>query len=75
MAKAEIEEQKKNISLYLTKLRHIRPSLTGKDLKAMGYAPGPLFKKIMKTVLDARLDADVQSQEEEMAFVRKMFRM
>jgi hypothetical protein len=41
----------------------------------MGYAPGPLFKKIMKTVLDARLDADVQSQEEEMAFVRKMFRM
>ena len=75
MAKAEIEEQKKNISLYLTKLRHIRPSLTGKDLKAMGYAPGPLFKKIMKTVLDARLDGDLQSQEEEMAFVRKMFRM
>ncbi|KPK30695.1 MAG: hypothetical protein AMK70_13700, partial [Nitrospira bacterium SG8_35_1] len=60
MAKAEKEEQKKNISLYLTKLRHIRPSLTGKDLKAMGYAPGPLYKKIMHAVLDGRLDGKVQ---------------
>ncbi|UCH45959.1 MAG: hypothetical protein JSV11_04430, partial [Nitrospiraceae bacterium] len=73
MAKAEKEEQKKNISLYLTKLRHIRPSLTGKDLKAMGYAPGPLYKKIMHAVLDGRLDGKVQSHEEEVDFVRNLF--
>jgi tRNA nucleotidyltransferase (CCA-adding enzyme) len=73
MAKAEKEEQKKNISIYLTKLRHIRPSLTGKDLKAMGYAPGPLYKKIMHAVLDGRLDGKVQSHEEEVDFVRNLF--
>ncbi|UCD35490.1 MAG: CBS domain-containing protein [Nitrospiraceae bacterium] len=75
MAKAPNQEQKKAISLYLTTLRKITPELTGKDLKKMGYTPGPLFKKILASLLDARLERLVKSRVEEIAFVNKNFKM
>ncbi len=73
IAKAKDKKQKKAVSLYLTTLRNVRPSLTGKDLKAMGYQPGPLFNKILKAILDARLDGHVKSAEEEVQFVKEHF--
>jgi tRNA nucleotidyltransferase (CCA-adding enzyme) len=73
IAKTRDKRQKKAISLYLTTLRKIQPSLTGKDLKAMGYKPGPIFNKIFKSILDARLDGKVKSREEEMRFVKENF--
>jgi tRNA nucleotidyltransferase (CCA-adding enzyme) len=73
VSKAKQEGQKKAISLYLTTLRKIRPGLTGKDLKAMGYEPGQLFNKILKTILDARLEGKIKSKEEEVRFVREKF--
>jgi tRNA nucleotidyltransferase (CCA-adding enzyme) len=73
IAKAKDKRQKKAISLYLTTLRKIKPNLTGKDLKAMGYRPGPLFNKILKAILEARLDGQIKSREEEIRFVKKKF--
>ncbi len=73
IAKAKDKEQKKAISLYLTTLRKIKASLTGKDLKTMGYNPGPLFNKILKAILEVRLEGKVKSREEEIRFVKKMF--
>lgn len=73
MARTKDQGQKKAISLYLTSLRKIQPELTGKDLKQMGYAPGPLFKKILTSLLEARLEGRLKSREEEIAFVRKAF--
>ncbi len=75
IAKAKDKRQKKAISLYLTTLRKIRPALTGKDLKAMGYRPGPLFNKILKAILEARLEEHIKSREEEIRFVREKFRL
>lgn len=73
MAKAEDKERKKAISLYLTSLRMTKPELTGKDLKAMGYAPGPAFKKILTAVLEARLEGKIKTRAGEIRFVKKEF--
>lgn len=73
IAKAKDKRQKKVISLYLTTLRKIKPALTGKDLKTMGYRPGPLFNKILKAILDARLEGHIKSREEEIRFVKEKF--
>jgi tRNA nucleotidyltransferase (CCA-adding enzyme) len=73
MARAKDEELKKAVSLYLTTLREIGPELTGKDLKVMGYTPGPQFKRILTSLLEARLERQIKSREEEVQFVKKNF--
>jgi tRNA nucleotidyltransferase (CCA-adding enzyme) len=73
MSKARDKEQKKAISLYLTTLRKIKPELTGKDLQAMGYTPGPQFRKILTSLLEARLERQVKSREGEIKFVKENF--
>ncbi len=71
MAKSKQELAKKYISLYLTHLRNIKVTLTGNDLKQMGIPPGPSYRKIFVELLDAKLDGQVRSHEEEMDFVKK----
>ena len=75
MAKAQHKEQKKAVSLFLTTLRNIRPELKGEDLQKMGYNPGPLYKKIFTAMLDARLERQVKSREDEINFVRERFKI
>ena len=73
MAKTQKEETKKAISFYLQKLRAIVPSLTGNDLKALNIEPGPIYKEILKNLLDARLNGELHSKEEEIVFVQEHF--
>ena len=73
MARTNREGTRMAISEYVTKLRHVKPELTGKNLIDMGYEPGPLFHSILNEVLGARLDGIVSNKEEERAFVRKRF--
>lgn len=47
--------------------------VTGDDLRAMGFIPGPLFRKILRTVEDAQLDGRLTSRQEALAFVRREF--
>ncbi|HIE12102.1 MAG TPA: CBS domain-containing protein [Desulfotomaculum sp.] len=48
-----------------------KPQVTGKDIKEMGYPPGPLYREVLDAVWQARLDGLVRSKEEELAFVRE----
>jgi tRNA nucleotidyltransferase (CCA-adding enzyme) len=73
MAKSRDTEQKKSVSLYLTALREISPELTGKDLQSMGYTPGPLFKRMLTAILEAKLEDRVKGRDEEIEFVREHF--
>ena len=50
-----------------------RPLVTGDDLIAAGYAPGPRFKKILGAVEDAQLEGRVATQEAAMKMVRVEF--
>ncbi|WP_433971316.1 CCA tRNA nucleotidyltransferase [Tunturiibacter lichenicola] len=53
----------------------IRPKLlvTGRDLIAAGYRPGPEFKAILDAAEDAQLEGLATTTEEGMAFVRRQF--
>ncbi len=72
MAIATSDEVKRRISHYLTHLRHIRISITGKDLKNMGIDPGPAYRKILDAVLDAKLDSQIKSRQGELKLAGRL---
>jgi poly(A) polymerase len=47
-----------------------RPLLTGDDLIAAGYRPGPQFKELLAAVEDAQLEGAIQTREEALELVR-----
>jgi poly(A) polymerase len=49
------------------------PLITGDDLIAAGYKPGPQFKKILSSVEDGQLEGRLHCREEAMAFVGSQF--
>jgi len=73
MAETRSEKIKKSMSLFFTKLRGTKVSLNGRDLITMGYKPGPLFKEIFDSILEAKLDGDVSTKEDEIEFVKERF--
>ena len=73
MASSRMEEIRKSISHYFSHLRSITPIMSGHDLKKLGYQPGPAYQKILRAVLEARLDGELESKEEEINFVEKTF--
>ncbi len=62
-------------TLAETPAEEIRPVrlLTGNDLQSLGYHPGPLFSKILRSLEDAQLEGLVRSREEAMAFVAQHY--
>ena len=50
-----------------------KPLLTGDDLIAMGYAPGPRFKQILAALEDAQLEGRLRNANEAREFVRREF--
>jgi poly(A) polymerase len=49
------------------------PLVSGDDLAAAGYTPGPQFKEILTAIEDAQLEGDLESKEQAMRFVRSKF--
>jgi poly(A) polymerase len=50
------------------------PLITGDDLIAAGYQPGPRFKELLTAVEDAQLDGSISTKEEAMRLVRERAR-
>jgi poly(A) polymerase len=50
------------------------PLITGHDLIAAGYQPGPRFKELLLAVEDAQLDGSITTREEAMELVREKAR-
>jgi len=71
MAAAKQQKVKKAISHFFTKLRRIDISLKGRDLKKMKLEPGPIYRKILQAVLDARLDGKLKTKSDEIDFARR----
>jgi len=51
-----------------------RPLVTGHDLIAAGYHPGPAFSRMLAAIEDAQLEGQVGAREEALAWVRARFR-
>jgi poly(A) polymerase len=49
------------------------PLITGRELIAAGYAPGPQFQQMLRTVEDAQLEGVIANADEAMALVRERF--
>jgi poly(A) polymerase len=49
------------------------PLVTGDDLIAAGYAPGPKFREILEAVEDAQLEGRLVSHDAAVEFVRAEF--
>lgn len=72
MAKSKGDTVKRQVSAFLTTYQHVKPVLTGTELKAMGLKPGPKFRQILEQLLDARLNGEVKTEAEERELVRQL---
>ena len=50
-----------------------KPLVSGDDLIAEGYGPGPQFKQMLGAVEDAQLDGKIRSKTEALSFLRRHF--
>jgi poly(A) polymerase len=50
-----------------------KPLLTGHDLIAAGYQPGPAFARMLKAVEDAQLESEITTPEQALQLVRARF--
>lgn len=61
-----------DLSTYLSRWRFVRATMTGDDLIARGFKPGPDFKSILWQLRAARLDGWVQTEAEELAWLNQV---
>jgi tRNA nucleotidyltransferase (CCA-adding enzyme) len=73
LALAKREPVKKAISFFYTQLRSTQIAITGKDLMQMGFRPGPLYKQVLQSVLEAKLNGQLETVEDEYDFVKSNF--
>jgi tRNA nucleotidyltransferase (CCA-adding enzyme) len=70
MAGSKKRSIKQSISRYFTHLRYIKPMVQGRDLKKMGIPPGPIYRRILQAVLDAKLNGELKTKQDELDFVQ-----
>jgi tRNA nucleotidyltransferase (CCA-adding enzyme) len=70
---ADDAEVRARLTRYAETWQHVHPTLTGEDLKRMGYQPGPIYRKILHALRVARLNGEVSTREQEEALVRSQF--
>ncbi len=71
MAKTTQMETRRYISLYFTQLKDTKPLLGGADLIQMGIKPGPSIKKTLTHLLQAKLDEQVTTRQDEVEYISK----
>ena len=64
---------KSKLGEFSTEQLKPRPLLSGHDLIAAGYRPGPSFAKMLKAVEDAQLEGEIHTREEGLELVRARF--
>ncbi|MDI6606061.1 MAG: hypothetical protein QME65_02835 [Candidatus Omnitrophota bacterium] len=73
-AKYKKPNLKKHIEDFFEIYNGIRIYVSGKDLGGMGVAPGPVYKKIFTRVLNAKLNGQVKTKEQELDLIRKLIK-
>ncbi len=71
MSITDNEAIKRMISTYVTELREVALSVGGKDLKALGVAPSPVYGRILNAVFEAKLNGKVKTREEELELLKQ----
>jgi tRNA nucleotidyltransferase (CCA-adding enzyme) len=69
---AESRGARVQIERYMRDYRQVRPLIRGKDLRSLGLEPGPIYRWILASVLDARLDGGVRTLDDELSLVQRL---
>ena len=65
----------KNIlTKYLSEWWHVKPKITGHDLKKRGLPPGPKYTEILRRLRAAWIDGEVKSEEQEKRMLESMLK-
>ena len=73
MALCRNKAGKQAVSLYVTRLRHVKTRLRGEDLIKMGYRTGPIFQTMLNHLLEKKLDGDLRTREDEIRLLEKEY--
>ncbi|MCK5237789.1 MAG: CBS domain-containing protein [Deltaproteobacteria bacterium] len=71
MSSAESTHAKKILTEYLSKIRKIKPILTGSALQKLGVSRGPLMGKLLGELMDKKVNGEVPSRDDEIEFIKK----
>jgi tRNA nucleotidyltransferase (CCA-adding enzyme) len=66
--------QREAAKRYLSRVRRVKPILTGLDLRRVGFEPGPEIGRALRTIRYARLDGKTGTREQELALAMKLVR-
>ena len=55
----------RHLQLFLAKLRYVRTSLDGEELKKLGFSAGPEMGKVLQVLHKAKLDGEVRTRADE----------
>jgi len=61
----------KNIYLYLKELQNVKIYTTGKTLIESGLSPGPVFGEILRELLQAKINNEISTFEDEKEYIKK----
>lgn len=73
LAKTKEEKVRRAISHFFTRLKDLKTELTGKDLIRMGFMEGPIIGRILRELLEARLNGEILSRSDEENYVRRYY--
>jgi len=68
----EDNEIAQNVDLYIKKLQNIKIYTTGKTLINLGLTPGPIFGKILRELLKAKINQEIFTEEDEIKYIEKI---
>ena len=74
LAKSGSEAVKRQLSAFFTTYQHVKPTMTGTDLQALGVRPGPIYTTIFSRLLAGRLNGELTSEADERALVMQMIK-
>jgi tRNA nucleotidyltransferase (CCA-adding enzyme) len=64
---------RRRIWQYLTDWSQLKAPLDGNDLKALGYKPGPQYREILESLLNATLDGVIQTKAEAQQYLAQHY--
>ncbi|RLA84150.1 MAG: polya polymerase [Deltaproteobacteria bacterium] len=73
MVLCEGKERQRLLADFISRSRHLRPELKGRDLQALGIPPGPHYQQILRRLLQARVRGEVEGREGEIELVKREF--
>ncbi|MDY0131428.1 MAG: CBS domain-containing protein [Desulforegulaceae bacterium] len=65
------EKIKQNIVLFFTELKKTTIQIKGKELKTLGFKPGPIFGEILEKILLEKIDGNIKTFNDEFDFAKR----